>query len=180
MASDWYPGARRHPSPHFDERPDSLSPDTLVVHNISLPPQAFGSGLIPAFFAGSLDCEQAPWLERLKGVRVSAHFFIDRQGEVWQFVALSKRAWHAGLSAFQGRERLNDNSVGIELEGADHLPFTGQQYQALAKLSLWLFAHSQVRPQSVLSHETIAPMRKTDPGSGFDWLAYYRLMETLA
>ncbi|EKE71428.1 1,6-anhydro-N-acetylmuramyl-L-alanine amidase AmpD [Gallaecimonas xiamenensis] len=178
MAPDWYPGARRHPSPHFDERPSSDSPSLLVLHNISLPPQQFGQGLVPAFFDGSLDCHQHPWLQRLAGVRVSAHFFIERSGQVWQFVALSARAWHAGLSCFQGRERLNDFSLGVELEGADHLPFTAPQYQALAELSRWLFSVTEIGPDRVTAHETIAPSRKSDPGPLFDWLAYYRALES--
>ncbi|ROQ30749.1 1,6-anhydro-N-acetylmuramyl-L-alanine amidase AmpD [Gallaecimonas pentaromativorans] len=178
--TDWYPGAKRHPSPHCDDRPDNLRPDLLVIHNISLPPQHFGQGLVPAFFDGSLDCRAHPWLARLEGVRVSAHFFIERDGTLWQLVAISQRAWHAGLSQFAGRERLNDSSVGVELEGADHLPFTLAQYQALARLSAWLFTHTDIGPHRVTGHETIAPIRKTDPGPLFDWLTYYRLMELTA
>ncbi|WKE66108.1 1,6-anhydro-N-acetylmuramyl-L-alanine amidase AmpD [Gallaecimonas kandeliae] len=178
MSSDWYPKAVRQPSPHQDDRPAGAAADLLVLHNISLPPNAFGAGHIQRFFAGSLDSTCHPWFERLNGVRVSAHFLIERSGAITQFVPLSKRAWHAGLSYFQGRERLNDYSVGVELEGADHLPFTAEQYRALAGLSGWLFEHSEIGPGQVTAHETIAPFRKSDPGPLFDWLTYYRELES--
>ncbi|WP_406665982.1 1,6-anhydro-N-acetylmuramyl-L-alanine amidase AmpD [Gallaecimonas sp. GXIMD1310] len=175
---DWYPGARRLLSPHKDARPDGVTPDLLVLHNISLPPNQPGAEAISDFFLGQLDTGSHPWFARLHGVRVSAHFLVCRDGEIRQFVPLQERAWHAGKSTFLGRENLNDNSIGIELEGADHMPFSAAQYQALAMLCRWLLAELALPADRITGHETIAPMRKTDPGAGFDWLTFYHTLES--
>ncbi|WP_341502946.1 1,6-anhydro-N-acetylmuramyl-L-alanine amidase AmpD [Gallaecimonas sp. GXIMD4217] len=178
---DWYPKARRLDSPHHNERPVGCAVDTVVLHNISLPPNAFGTGAIEALFTGTLDPRAHPWFERLAGVEVSAHILIKRSGELCQFVPFSGRAWHAGRSSFQGRQGLNDNSIGVELEGADHLPFTDAQYSGLAELACWLAEHWALSPEQITAHETIAPFRKTDPGPGFDWQHFYGfLLETMS
>lgn len=156
-------------SPHFSPRP-AVPIDLVVLHNISLPPGQFGGSDIAALFQGNLDLAKHPWYaEHLVGVQVSAHFLIDRQGQVTQFVDTNDRAWHAGVSQFHGRQQCNDFSVGIELEGTDVEPFTTAQYQQLERLLRWLRQHHPVR--FCCGHSDIAPGRKTDPGSGFDWSA---------
>jgi AmpD protein len=158
------------PSPNFDERPLGCDISLLVIHNISLPPDEFkGDGVIE-FFTNSLDFEAHPYYSQLRGLKVSAHFFIRRDGEIIQFVPCEKRAWHAGESCWQGRNRCNDYSVGIELEGADTVPFTDAQYAELVTLTRTL---QRVYPISdIAGHSDIAPERKTDPGPCFDWDRY--------
>jgi len=165
---------RHAPSPNFDKRPDSSDITLLVIHNISLPPGQFGGNQVEDFFCNQLDYSQHPWLERLRDIRVSAHFFIRRDGEIVQFVSSHDRAWHAGLSSFSGRERCNDFSIGIELEGTDTTPYTAIQYLRLSQLSQALRAHHPL--QAVRGHEHIAPGRKTDPGPAFNWPYYARLI----
>ncbi len=178
---DWYPKARRLDSPFYNERPAGTRVDTLVLHNISLPPNAFGSNTIEQLFLGTLDTRAHPWFARLEGVQVSAHILIKRCGELVQFVPFSGRAWHGGRSSFLGRDHLNDYSIGVELEGADHLPFTELQYKALADLGIWLRQHWLIGPDRITSHETIAPYRKSDPGPAFDWARFYQgYLETLS
>jgi N-acetyl-anhydromuramoyl-L-alanine amidase len=160
------------PSPHFDQRPNDVDIDLLVMHNISLPPGEFGGGYVHQLFAGTLDSTAHAWFENLKGVRVSAHFLIEREGHITQFVSCHDRAWHAGVSTFDGRQKCNDFSIGIELEGTDNLPYTEHQYAALALLTAAL---KQALPlKSVRGHCHIAPERKTDPGTSFDWSRYAR------
>lgn len=160
-------GVRRVPSPNHDERPAGTCVSLLVLHNISLPPGQFGGPYIEGLFSNRLVEAAHPWFVNLRGLRVSAHFLVRRDGLVVQFVSTEKRAWHAGVSRHAGRERCNDFSIGIELEGTDTLPFTAAQYQALA----WLMPALRARYPlaSVRGHEHIAPGRKTDPGPGFDW-----------
>lgn len=164
---------RRHanislaPSPNYDDRPDNTPPRLLVLHNISLPPGQFGGSHIVDFFQNKLDYCADPWFENIRELRVSAHFLIRRDGRIIQFVPTSKRAWHAGVSCFNGQARCNDFSIGIELEGTDTLPFTDKQYRELASLSQTLRLHHDI--QAVRGHEHIAPGRKTDPGACFDW-----------
>lgn len=164
-------GTRWHASPFFDERSDGCVPELVVIHNISLPARQFGTGCVQGLFDGTLDCSLHPTFDSLKGLEVSTHFFVDRQGHVTQFVNSEKRAWHAGLSNFMGRNRCNDFSIGIEVEGSDFDPFESVQYEAVAKLVLAI-AERYETVKFVTGHSDIAPGRKTDPGPYFDW---YRL-----
>ena len=161
-------------SPNCDERPADMAIELVVVHGISLPPGQFGGVGVEQLFTDALDHDAHPYYEQLRGMRVSAHFFIRRDGSVIQFVPCSRRAWHAGASSWQGRERCNDFSVGIELEGADDIPYEAQQYAALAKLIFLLRARYPIR--DVVGHSEIAPGRKTDPGSAFDWPRLHALL----
>ncbi len=161
---------RKIPSPNFDERPPGARIELVVIHAISLPPGEFGTGLVADFFCNRLPLGRHPFLDKIASLRVSAHYFIDREGGVCSFVPEEKRAWHAGVSAFAGRENCNDFSLGIELEGDDEHPFTPAQY---ASLNLLLAAVRRRYPwidrAHVVGHADIAPGRKTDPGPFFDW-----------
>jgi len=158
------------PSPNADARPDGVVVSLLVIHNISLPPGQFGGPEIVDLFLNRLDVSTHPWLERLRGLCVSAHFLIRRDGHIIQCVSCQQRAWHAGVSAFEGRACCNDFSIGIELEGTDTQPFEDAQYAALARLTRSLRVHYPIH--AVRGHEHIAPGRKTDPGPAFDWVRY--------
>ncbi len=163
-------GAHFIASPHYDERPIDASIDLIVVHGISLPAGQFGLPYITDLFLGRLNCEIDPSFEPLQGLRVSAHCLIRRNGEIIQYVPFNKRAWHAGVSSWQGREQCNDFSVGIELEGTDEIPYTDNQYNRLGELINALReAYPSISPHAVTGHEHIAPGRKTDPGPAFDW-----------
>lgn len=170
----WCRDVVRIASPNFDVRPDDAQVDLLVVHNISLPPGQFGGTFIADLFANRLDYDAHPYFDQLRPLRVSAHFLVRRDGVVMQFVSTHDRAWHAGLSSFVGRERCNDFSIGIELEGTDFEPFTTLQYEMLAVLTHAL--RTGYRLTDVAGHEHIAPGRKTDPGPFFDWACYQRLL----
>ena len=167
-----HPSVVHAASPNFDHRPRAVEPSLLVIHNISLPPGVFGGTEVIDFFQNKLDYESHPWLARLRGMTVSAHFFVRRDGTVVQFVSTHKRAWHAGVSSFEGRERCNDFSIGIELEGTDATPYADSQYQALKRLTTALRARHALT--AVRGHEHIAPVRKTDPGPAFQWRRYGR------
>ncbi|CAG9205523.1 1,6-anhydro-N-acetylmuramoyl-L-alanine amidase [Paraburkholderia tropica] len=172
-AQGWADGARRLPSPNFEARPEGATPTLIVVHNISLPPDTFGGPEIADLFLNRLDCDVHPYFDtHLRGVRVSAHFVIHRDGTLEQFVSCDERAWHAGLSNFFGRERCNDFSIGIELEGSDTQPFEPAQYATLAPLVRALAAHYPI--DALAGHSDIAPGRKTDPGPHFDWARLQR------
>lgn len=166
----WCRAVRRADCTNFDARPPEALVDLLVIHNISLPPGEFGGGYIEDLFANRLDCDAHPYFDQLRGLRVSAHFLIRRDGEVLQFVSTLDRAWHAGLSSFAGRERCNDFSIGIELEGSDFTGFCDAQYRALADLTEALCRRHPL--SAVRGHEHVAPGRKTDPGPHFDWARY--------
>jgi AmpD protein len=171
-------GARFIPSPNCDDRPAGDAVRLLVIHNISLPPGAFGGDDVIRLFCNTLDCSAHPYYEGLRGLRVSAHFLIRRSGEILQFVPCTRRAWHAGDSAWRGRVRCNDFSVGIELEGADAIPYSARQYAALGALAAAL---SRAYPiEDVVGHADIAPGRKTDPGPAFDWLRFHALLARAA
>ena len=173
-ASGWCDGVHRCPSPNFNERPDGEI-SLLVIHNISLPPGQFATGKVQAFFQNRLDVTEHPYFEGIKALRVSAHFLIERDGQITQFVSCLDRAWHAGISSFEGREACNDFSLGIELEGTDDQPFTDAQYQALIALTRQLQQHyPQITPQRICGHSDVAPGRKTDPGPCFDWARFRR------
>lgn len=166
----WCNLALREPSPNFDVRPEGMTADLLVVHNISLPPGEFGGPYIADLFCNRIDYDAHPYFDQLRPLRVSAHFLIRRDGGIVQFVSTNGRAWHAGVSVFNGRERCNDFSIGIELEGTDFEPFAAAQYDALAQLTAALLARYPLT--DVTGHEHIAPSRKTDPGPFFDWARY--------
>ncbi|EGN74820.1 negative regulator of beta-lactamase expression [Idiomarina sp. A28L] len=168
-------------SPHADERPDSNDISLLVVHGISLPEGEFGGPYINDLFLGCLDCEAHPNFAILEGLRVSAHCLIRRNGEIIQYVDFNRRAWHAGVSSWQGRERCNDYSIGIELEGTDSTPYTKLQYEALAEVTRVLQQHyPAITNERIVGHEDIAPGRKTDPGPAFDWQTYRALISETA
>ncbi len=164
---DWLSTARRVPSPNFDERPAGESVRLVVIHAISLPPGEFGGPEIIQLFTNGLDPAAHPYFREIQGLRVSAHFLVRRDGELLQFVPCSRRAWHAGISNWQGRENCNNFSIGIELEGCDQLPFEDAQYHALDRLLTEL--RHRYRIEAVVGHSDIAPGRKTDPGPCFDW-----------
>jgi AmpD protein len=159
--------ARQVPSPNFDARPRGMLVDLLVLHNISLPPRVYGGDAIVDLFLNRLDPDAHPYFGPLRGLRVSAHFLVRRDGELIQFVACGRRAWHAGVSSFQGRARCNDYSIGVELEGSDDDPFEGVQYDVLGRLVRTL--RSRYPLGDIAGHSDVAPGRKTDPGPYFDW-----------
>jgi N-acetyl-anhydromuramoyl-L-alanine amidase len=166
-AAGWCDGARRVDSPNCDERPGDGPVSLVVMHSISLPPGDFGGPWIERLFLNRLDPAAHPYFHDIAGLRVSAHFVVRRNGELLQFVPTVKRAWHAGTSSWQGRERCNDYSVGIEMEGCNVLPFEVVQYaRALALVDALRRRHPVA---DVVGHSDIAPGRKTDPGACFDW-----------
>ena len=163
----WCSDVPRFACPNCDARPGDTDINLLVIHNISLPPREFGGGHIEALFANTLDCDCHPYFDQLRGLRVSAHFFIRRDGSLAQFVSTLDRAWHAGLSEFRGRQRCNDFSIGVELEGSDFDIFCDAQYKSLALLTRALANRHPLT--DVVGHQHIAPERKTDPGPCFEW-----------
>lgn len=163
----WLDGVRRAASPNQDARPAGEVVSLLVLHAISLPPGEYRGTAIEDLFNNCLDCDAHPWYGRLRGLRVSAHFLVRRNGEVVQFAQTGARAWHAGTSRWRGREQCNDFSVGVELEGTDDSAFVDAQYAALAGLVRALRARLPLT--DVAAHSDVAPERKTDPGVGFDW-----------
>lgn len=169
----WLSGITRTPSENFNARPDPDAVSLLVIHNISLPPGQFGGDYIEQFFTNCLDHSQHPFFKEIEGLQVSAHFLIKRTGAVIQFVPLNQRAWHAGCSSHQGQENCNDFSIGIELEGTDHTPYTEAQYQALVQLTHQIQQYyPAITSDRITGHSDIAPERKTDPGAAFDWQKY--------
>ena len=163
----WYAFARQLRSPNFGPRPAAAQVDLIVLHSISLPPGRYGGDEVQQLFTNSLDWDADPYFGTLRGLEVSAHFYIRRNGELWQFVSCEDRAWHAGASAWRGRTNCNDDSIGIELEGLEGQPFEAAQYETLASLCP---AIAQRQPIAFIAgHEHIAPGRKHDPGAGFDW-----------
>jgi len=160
-------GAQWVPSPHCDARPDDAQISLIVIHNISLPPGEFGGKWIDDLFLGTLDSEAHPFFTDLAGLKVSSHFLIRRDGSLIQYVPCELRAWHAGVSTWKDRSRCNDFSIGIELEGADDVPFAEPQYETLANLTRSLF--ERYGTLDLAGHGDIAPGRKTDPGPWFEW-----------
>lgn len=165
----WYQAARHLPSPNHGPRPEGVVVDLLVLHSISLPPGVYGGNEVQRLFTNRLDPSEHPWFEQLRGLEVSAHFYIRRDGALWQFVSCDQRAWHAGRSRHRGRENCNDFSIGIELEGLEDEPFEPAQYDALVRLCSDIARQYPIT--SVAGHEHIAPGRKRDPGKGFEWPA---------
>ena len=163
----WYGYARRLASPNFGPRPAVARIDLIVVHSISLPPGQYGGEQVQRLFTNTLDWDAHPYFKQIEGMQVSSHFFVGRKGELWQFVSCDDRAWHAGQSSYRGRDNCNDDSVGIELEGIEDCTFEPAQYETLSGLCTAIAQRYPI--EHVAGHEHIAPGRKHDPGSGFDW-----------
>jgi len=160
-------------SPNADYRPDQADISLLVVHNISLPPEQFGGPHIGELFCNCLDPDQHPYFAEIAHLKVSSHLLIDRTGQIMQFVPFQQRAWHAGVSEFEGRTNCNDFSIGIEMEGADNIAYTDFQYRRLAEVSQTLLQwYPLITKDRIVGHSDIAPGRKTDPGPAFDWPRY--------
>ena len=168
--------ARQVSSPNQDARPLGTKITLLVIHGISLPPGTFGGREVEALFCNTLDHSRHPYFGQLVGLQVSAHFLIRRNGELVQFVSCEQRAWHAGESIWKGRERCNDYSIGIELEGVDDRHYEPAQYRCLARLTLGLQARYPIG--DIVAHADIAPGRKTDPGQSFDWAVFRSLLKS--
>ncbi len=170
-------GARFAQSPNCDQRPPGCVPELIVVHGISLPPGEFGGPWIEDLFTNRLPAEAHPYFASIASLRVSAHLLVRRDGSVVQFVPLGLRAWHAGESQWRGRERCNDYSIGIEVEGTDDRPYEEAQYGSLAALVVeMLAAYPGIDPDAVVGHADVAPGRKTDPGPAFEWPRLKALM----
>lgn len=177
LASGLLEGVDYRPSPNFDARPDGMPVDVLVIHAISMPPGEYPGSDIERLFCNSLDFACHPFYQEIDGLTVSTHLLIRRDGEVIQFVPFHARAWHAGVSQFAGRTRVNDFSIGIELEGSDYAPFEDAQYRALAEVTRALqAAYPGITPERIVGHSDIAPDRKTDPGPYFNWAHYQKLL----
>jgi len=163
-------GARQVASPNYDARPPGVEPDLIVVHGISLPPGEFGGPWIERLFMNSLPLDLHPYFAEIGTLRVSSHLTVARDGGLTQFVRFTDRAWHAGESSYDGRDACNDFSIGVELEGADTVPYEAAQYRALGEIVAALCqAYPRLSPDRLAGHSDIAPGRKTDPGPAFDW-----------
>ncbi len=166
----WYNKAKHLASPNYGARPADALIDLIVVHSISLPPGIYGGDHVQALFTNRLDWNAHAYYQGLRGMEVSSHFYIDREGVLWQFVGTFDRAWHAGKSHYRGRDNCNDDSIGIELEGIEGDFFTPIQYEVLGQICRDLTNLHPIR--YVAGHVHIAPGRKSDPGLGFDWEAF--------
>ena len=177
LKNGWLGGVRKCFSPNFDARPPNEKIDLLVVHNISLPPGLFGTQSVEAFFSNCLDATCHDYFRDIEALRVSAHFYVRRTGELSQFVSTDQRAWHAGVSEYVGRTKCNDFSIGVEVEGCDDVPYTFAQYRALAQLSTRIMEqYPAITASRITGHENIAPGRKTDPGPAFDWAFFHEML----
>ena len=177
LADGWLNTAVRLDSPNFDTRPVGCAISLIVVHAISLPPGEFGGDDVSRLFTNCLRPDDHPYFEQISCFRVSAHFLIRRDGSVIQYVSCERRAWHAGVSCWKGRERCNDYSIGIELEGCDEIPFESVQYRQLAALIVLLRGCYPI--EDVVGHSDVSPGRKTDPGPCFDWQELDRLVSAI-
>ena len=163
----WYQFSEKLISPNFGLRPSEAKVDLIVLHSISLPPGEYGGDEVQRLFTNRLDWDQDPYFKSIQGMEVSAHFYIRRNGDLWQFVSANDRAWHAGTSSYRGRSNCNDDSIGIELEGVEGGRFEDSQYETLASVCAALLQHYPIA--HIAGHEHVAPGRKTDPGNGFNW-----------
>lgn len=170
----WYAPAHRLESPNFGPRPAQANIDLVVLHSISLPPGVYGTDHVQALFTNQLDWNEHPYFDQIRGLRVSAHFYIRRDGALWQFVSCDARAWHAGASRYRGRDNCNDDSIGIELEGLEGELFEPAQYAALGNLVPAIRRHYPIA--HIAGHEHIAPGRKADPGPGLDWILLQNIL----
>ena len=169
----WLEGITRVPSPNCDQRPPGMEPELIVVHGISLPPGQFGGPWIEQLFTNCLPPDEHEYFAGICHLTVSAHALIRRDGALVQFVPFGSRAWHCGESSWQGRTVCNDFSVGIELEGADDVPYEDAQYaQLVALVAALRQSYASLRDADIVGHEHIAPGRKTDPGPAFDWIRF--------
>ncbi|MFQ5661009.1 MAG: 1,6-anhydro-N-acetylmuramyl-L-alanine amidase AmpD [Gammaproteobacteria bacterium] len=174
----WLVEVRCVPSPNCDERPAGAVIDLVVIHGISLPPGRYGGPHIDQLFTNSLETGAHPYFSGISTLRVSSHLLIDRKGLITQYVPFDRRAWHAGESAFQGRQACNDYSIGVELEGSDEEAYEQCQYEAAVDVTKLLIANwPQITEQRIVAHSAISPGRKTDPGPAFDWNYFFSLME---
>ena len=171
----WHPQAQRLASANFGPRPAQACIDLVVIHSISLPPGQYGGDAVQRLFTNQLDWDAHPYFQSIRGLEVSSHFYIRRDGSLWQFVSCDDRAWHAGQSQYRGRSNCNDDSIGIELEGLEGDRFEAAQYRCLAELCQDLRHHYPIA--HVAGHEHIAPGRKQDPGPGFDWARLQNLLD---
>ena len=179
-ANGWLVDAVHCPSPNFNQRPNGMPIDLLVIHNISLPPGEFGGGWIQRFFQNQLDPQAHSYFASIASLQVSSHLLIDRLGNITQFVSFLDRAWHAGASQFEGRDNCNDFSIGIELEGTDHTPYTEAQYTALVHVTRLLLAtYPAMSVDRIAGHVDVAPSRKTDPGPAFNWTVYRQMLTSI-
>lgn len=177
VKKQWIRNVRRVKSPNYDQRPEHAEITLIVIHGISLPPQHYGGNYIDQLFTNSLDPDQHPYFREIEHLRVSSHLLIDRRSALTQYVPFNLRAWHAGVSAFQGCPGCNDYSIGIELEGCDTEPYEIAQYQKLAEVVKLLMTHwPKINNERIAGHCDIAPGRKTDPGPAFDWEYFYNLI----
>lgn len=173
----WLSTARILPSPNYDDRPNVNDIGLLVIHCISLPPDHFGGDYIDQLFCNCLNADDHPYFQAIHQLKVSSHLLIRRDGEIVQYVPFNRRAWHAGVSIYQGRERCNDFSIGIELEGSINQAYTEDQYRQLALATSELLAHyPTLSRHAIVGHSDIAPGRKDDPGPFFDWPHYFSLI----
>lgn len=173
----WLADAERRESPNFGPRPAGVPVDLIVVHSISLPPGEYGGDAVERLFCNTLDPSAHPAFAALRGLRVSAHFLVRRDGTLLQFVSCGERAWHAGASTWRGRRDCNDFSIGVELEGLEGDPFEAAQYERLARIVGQCASHYPIA--AVAGHEHIAPGRKGDPGAAFDWDRVRQLVSSL-
>ena len=177
LATGLMRGAKQIASPNYDARPAGVEADLIVIHGISLPPGEFGGPWIERLFTNALPAEIHPYFAEVAPLRVSSHLVVQRDGALTQYVSFADRAWHAGQSNYQGRAACNDFSVGVELEGADTLPYEATQYEALAAVVAALCAaYPRLSADRLVGHSDIAPGRKTDPGPAFDWPRARRLI----
>ncbi|MDG1694673.1 MAG: 1,6-anhydro-N-acetylmuramyl-L-alanine amidase AmpD [Porticoccaceae bacterium] len=177
ITKGWLNTAKKLESPNVDLRPDANDISLLVIHNISLPPAQFGGSYIEQLFSNNLNPDDHPYFRGIHKLQVSSHLLIDRQGNVTQFVPFDQRAWHAGVSEFEGRQRCNDFSIGIELEGTDDIAYNDIQYSVLAQISQQIMTqYPAISMDRIVGHSDIAPERKTDPGQAFDWQRYKQLL----
>lgn len=166
--------AEQRPSPNQDDRPDGCEPELIIIHGISLPPGEFGGPYVEQLFTNCLDWDAHPYFAEIRGLNVSSHVFIRRDGSLIQFVPFNRRAWHAGASCYRERQNCNDFSIGIELEGEDETPYAGVQYESLINtVSALQATYTRFCARRVVGHCDVAPNRKSDPGPAFDWLRLY-------
>lgn len=178
IKNGWLSSVEHQPSPHFSNREKEDSISLLVIHNISLPPKQFGGPYITDLFLGRLNPDDDPYFKDIYQLEVSAHCLIRRDGQIIQYVSFEDKAWHAGVSEYKGRSKCNDFSIGIELEGADDIPYTENQYKQLASLTKTLRHEYPNIENNLTGHSDIAPGRKTDPGEAFEWSYYFSLIES--
>ncbi|WP_026337658.1 1,6-anhydro-N-acetylmuramyl-L-alanine amidase AmpD [Teredinibacter turnerae] len=177
ISNGWLQEVRHVASPNYNARPPGSDISLLVIHNISLPPGKFEGDAVERFFTNGLAPDEHPFYSSIADMRVSAHCFVRRNGEIIQFVSFVERAWHAGRSSFCGETECNDFAIGVELEGTDSTPYTDEQYASLASLTEALqAAYPKITKSRITGHADIAPERKTDPGPAFDWSRYFALL----